>query len=342
MREGPAILERMFEALRLQDTPIAPALLLAPMAGVTNAPFRRLLSDFGGYGALTTEMLSATAFLQEDVWASPFTKRRPCEGPVIYQFRVSGTENLEAMVAKALELAPTAIDLNLGCPAPKIQQQASGAALWRDFPRLGEVLARLRKAYAGPLTVKCRLGDAAEDWRTPFRERLRLFEDSGVDALTVHPRFSDEKLKRRARWELFPWIAAQTRLPVVGNGDVCAPSDVAAHQDAFAPLAGLMLGRVAAVRPWIFRDFAGLPPVEIDHAEVWERLYRYTLEDMPPERAFGRLKEFTYYFSRNFFFGHDLWRGIQKADDPAGLREAALRFLEARPRLSAGSSLNWA
>ncbi len=103
-----------------------------------------------------------------------------------------------------------------------------------------------------------------------------------------------------------------------------------------------MLGRVAAVRPWIFRDFAGLPPVEIDHAEVWERLYRYTLEDMPPERAFGRLKEFTYYFSRNFFFGHDLWRGIQKADDPAGLREAALRFLEARPRLSAGSSLNWA
>ena len=243
MREGPAILERMFEALRLQDTPIAPALLLAPMAGVTNAPFRRLLSDFGGYGALTTEMLSATAFLQEDVWASPFTKRRPCEGPVIYQFRVSGTENLEAMVAKALELAPTAIDLNLGCPAPKIQQQASGAALWRDFPRLGEVLARLRKAYAGPLTVKCRLGDAAEDWRTPFRERLRLFEDSGVDALTVHPRFSDEKLKRRARWELFPWIAAQTRLPVVGNGDVCAPSDVAAHQDSFAPLAGLMLAR---------------------------------------------------------------------------------------------------
>ena len=143
----------MFESVSIADHKIAPALFLAPMAGVTNSAFRRLLADFGGYGALFTEMLSATAFLQDKTDESPFIKRRACEGHVIYQFRVSGEENLEAVFARMREIECTAIDLNLGCPAPEIQQKASGAALWRDFPRLKEVLERIRRCYDGPLTV---------------------------------------------------------------------------------------------------------------------------------------------------------------------------------------------
>jgi tRNA-dihydrouridine synthase len=100
-----------------------------------------------------------------------------------------------------------------------------------------------------------------------------------------------------------------------------------------------MLGRIAAVRPWIFREFAGLPALAVDLPEVWERLYRYTLEDMPPERAFGRIKEFTFYFSKNFLFGHEMFRSIQKAHDPQGVREAVLRFLEAGPRLNPSRGL---
>ncbi len=326
----------MFESIRIADRTIAPALFLAPMAGVTNSAFRRLLSDFGGYGALFTEMLSASAFLQDKTDESPFIKRRDCEGQVIYQFRVSGEENLEAVFARMAEIECTAIDLNLGCPAPEIQQKASGAALWRDFPRLAEVLHRVRRCYDGPLTVKCRLGDDPDNWREGFKERLRLFEDCGVHAITVHPRFSTEKLKRRARWSEFPWIATQTKLPIIGNGDVCSMHDVEQYRACFEPLAGLMLGRIVAVKPWIFRDFAGLPPLEINHAEVWDRLYRYTLEDFPPERAYGRLKEFTAYFAQNFFFGHELHKGIQKATTAAGIREAAMAFLEGKPQLSGG------
>ncbi len=328
----------MFESIHIADRTIAPALFLAPMAGVTNSAFRRLLSDFGGYGALFTEMLSASAFLQDKTDESPFIKRRDCEGQVIYQFRVSGEENLEAVFARMAEIECTAIDLNLGCPAPEIQQKASGAALWRDSPRLTEVLHRVRRCYDGPLTVKCRLGDDPENWRDGFKERLRLFEDCNVHAITVHPRFSTEKLKRRARWSEFPWIVAQTKLPIIGNGDVCSPQDIEQNRACFEPLAGLMLGRIVAVKPWIFRDFAGLPPLEIDHAEVWDRLYRYTLEDFPPERAFGRLKEFTAYFAQNFFFGHELHKGIQKATTAAGIREAAMTFLEGKPQLSGGGT----
>jgi tRNA-dihydrouridine synthase B len=323
-----------FRSLNLDGKIIAPALFLAPMAGITNSAFRRLLSDFGGYGALTTEMLSASALLHENPAQSAFSRRRDCEGIVIYQLQVSGQENLEATFAKLGVQNPAAIDLNLGCPAPEIQHRASGAALFRDFERLRQVLKRIRSFYKGTLTVKVRLGDDPEHWREAFLDRLRLFEDSGIHSITVHPRFSTEKLKRRARWQEFPWIASQTALPVIGNGDVRSLRDVRDNPACFGPLAGLMLGRIVAQKPWIFREFAGHPPPEIQHSEVWDRLYRYTLEDFPPERAFGRMKEFTAYFSGNFFFGHELFKGIQKARNVFEVRDAAMRFLESNPRLA--------
>ena len=324
----------MFESMFLNGRRVAPALFLAPMAGITNSAFRRLLADFGGYGALTTEMLSAAAFLRENPAESSFSRRRQCEGLVVYQLRTSGDEDLEATFAKLEAQNPLAIDLNLGCPAPDIQCRGSGAALFRDLVRLKQVLARIRACYKGTLTVKCRLGDEQERWREAFLERLRLFEDFDVHAVTVHPRLSTEKLKRRARWEEFPWIAAQTRLPVIGNGDICTPDDVEEKRQWFEPLSGLMLGRIVAQKPWIFREFTGLPPLEVNHAEVWERLYRYTLEDLPPERAIGRLREFTAYFSKNFVFGHELYKRSLKARDVVEIRDAAMSFLESRPQLA--------
>ena len=318
----------MFKPLNIDGKTFAPALFLAPMAGVTHSAFRRLVSDFGGYGALTTEMLSATAFFRENPTLSPFSRRRSCEGPVIYQLRTSGEDILEAAVLKLEAQDPAAIDLNLGCPAPEIQRQASGAALFRDFERLRRVISRIRAAYKGTLFVKCRLGDDPENWRAPFLERLRLFEDCGVNAITVHPRFSNEKLKRRARWREFPWIAAQTKIPIIGNGDIRSPRDVLEHGEFFEPLAGLMLGRIAAQKPWIFREFSGLPPLDISCAEVWDRLFQYTVEDFPPEKAIGRMKEFTAYFAQNFFFGHELFRESRRARNLQELRDAALRFLE--------------
>ena len=323
----------IFNSISFGGRTIAPALFLAPMAGITHSAFRRLIADFGGYGALTTEMLSASAFLHENPAQSAFSKRRDCEGLVIYQLRISGHEDLEAVFGKLDAQNPAAVDLNLGCPAPEIQHQASGAALFRDFERLKQVLKRIRACYAGTLTVKCRLGDDPERWREPFLERLRLFEDHDIHAITVHPRFSTEKLKRRARWHEFPWIAARTRLPIIGNGDVRSLQDIQENLACFIPLAGLMLGRIVAQKPWIFREFAGQAPLEIQYAEIWDRLYHYTLEDLPPERAIGRMKEFTAYYSQNFFFGHELFKGSQKARNVFEIREAAMRFLESNPQL---------
>lgn len=320
----------MFERMRLRITTIEPAYLLAPMAGVTHAPFRRLVADFGGYGLLYTEMLSGAALLHEDLKRSPFTRQRAKEGRVLYQLGLTGREDIGAVVRRISEAAPFGLDLNLGCPAPEIRRQGSGVSLFGDLSRLESVLGRLREHWQGVLTVKCRLGDNPDNWERPFVQRLRLFERAYVDAVIVHPRFGKEKLKRRARWELFKWIKQQTDLLIVANGDITGPGSIEQHADLLAPASGIMIGRLAAVKPWIFLDLAGTP-VQVNYAEVWERFFRYVCEDFPAPKAIGRIKEFTAYYARNFLFAHELYRAVQGARSLGQAHDAALSFLTSNP-----------
>jgi tRNA-dihydrouridine synthase B len=326
----------MLSPLILKNLTIDPPLFLAPMAGITHSAFRRLVADFGGYGALFTEMLSGPAVLREKLLASPYTKRRACERILFYQLLLNGDEDIPGIVGRLANIRPDALDLNLGCPAPEIKHLGAGVRLFEDLARLEKVLAALRKSWSGALTVKCRLGADPQAWKKPFAERLRLFEHLGLDALFVHPRFFKEKLTRTARWEHFAWIADQTKIPVLANGDI----GEAAHVDSphFANVKGLMVGRMAVAMPWVFRLLAG-QKVELDYQEVWERLYGYVLEDFPPEKALGRMKEFTAYFSRNFFFGHLLFRGAQGAASLEVLHERAITFLSSNPRTMAEPSV---
>ncbi|MBN1130871.1 MAG: tRNA-dihydrouridine synthase family protein, partial [Chitinispirillaceae bacterium] len=321
------------EALSIGATAVIPPLLLAPMAGITHSALRRLVSDFGGYGALCTEMLSIPAIRSENIESSPFTKKRAGEGTVVYQLRVNGTEDLALAIDRLRRIEPAGIDINLGCPAPEVRKHGSGIELFSDSERLARVLTETRKQWHGPLTVKCRLGSRGGPWRKILANRLKLFESSGIDAITVHPRFFDEKLKRTARWDLFPWIASLTRLPIIANGDITRPDARTFALLNSGRCSGLMIGRMAVVRPWIFREFCGDTP-PIDYLDVWARMSDYTLEDFPPEKAIGRIKEFTTYFSRNFKFGHDLFRLVQGAPDLATLKTRATRFLSNHPEVS--------
>ncbi len=328
--------------LILKNVTAAPPLFAAPMAGVSHSALRRLISDFGGYGALFTEMLSGRALLHERVGETPFTKVRGQEGTVWFQLALSGHEDIPAVIDRLAAVSPAALDLNAGCPAPEMERVMAGASLFADAGRFTKTLTALRRCWPKALSVKCRLWKTETGWKDEFVKRLRIMEDCGADAVFVHPRFFNEKLKRRARWEFFPWICGQTRLPVIANGDIAAASDVDAVQNAgyFAGVKGLMIGRQAAVRPWIFREFsfggggacAALRPA-VDYAGVWKRYFEYVNEDFPPEKAIGRLKEFTKYFSCNFFFGNELKRLSQGAPSLDSLYERAIGFLEANPRI---------
>lgn len=335
----------MFESITLKSSPIKPALFLAPMTGITHSAFRRLISQFGGYGALFTEMLSGASLIHENLSYSPFTKMRDCEGRVFYQLLLNGDEDIIAILDKISIISPSGIDLNLGCPAPNIKKLKAGAALFQDNKRLNKTLGALRKNWAGILTVKCRLGDDSKSWKYEFKEKLTQFEGNGVDAIIVHPRFTKDKLKRRARWEHFAWIAEHTTLPIIGNGDILTPKQLQDNRDLFSPLSGFMLGRIASVKPWIFREFYNeicsdtSEAAPVNYTEVWDTFYRYTLEDFPREKAIGRIKEFSTYYARNFFFGHELYSAVQGAKSLEMLYDSAMTFLNNNPKVSRNISV---
>ena len=303
------------------------------MAGVTHSAFRRLVSDFGGYGALFTEMLSGKALLHEKIGATSFTKKRPREGVVWYQVALSGEEDIPRIIEKLKAASPAALDVNAACPAPEVLPQGYGASLFRDAARFERVLKTVRGCWDGALTVKCRIGDDNETWRETFCDRIKTCEDNGIDAVIVHPRYFNEKLKHKARWKLFEWICGKTSLPVIANGDIDGADAITAHSALFAPVRGIMIGRIAVVKPWIFRDF-GKPAAPVDCTAVWEAFYGYVLEDFPKEKAIGRLKEFTKYFAQNFLFGHELASRVQSAQSLEILHERAMGFLSSNPTIS--------
>jgi tRNA-dihydrouridine synthase B len=303
------------------------------MAGLTHSAFRRLLADFGGYGALFTEMLCGRWLLRERLEASPAAKRRPQEGTVFYQLMIADPDLTPAVMDRVQSLRPCGVDLNCACPAPNVRAVGAGGELFEDPARLEAILQAMRRAHAGPLTVKIRLGKPTGDWRGRLFERLRLFADCGVDAVTLHPRFADEKLRRRARHELLPELCAATRLPLIASGDLHGPEVIRAQPDHFAGVAGLMVGRLAVVQPWIFGVWNGAAPA-IEPLEVWQRLLRYVLEDFPPAKAFYRVKAFTRYFARNFVFGHTLDSLAQGARSLEALRRGTEEFLARGPAVT--------
>lgn len=302
----------------------------APMAGLSHSAFRRLVSDFGGYSILYTEMLSTKALLNENLFASPFTKRRKQEGPVIYQLKLNGNEPVEPIINKLKSVDPFGIDINLGCPAPRISHYGGGCALFDNINLLSSTLQSVRSSWDGLLTVKCRLGKNSPQWQYQFLERLKLFEDSGIDVICVHPRFIDEKLKRSARWDLFSWIREKTSLIIIGNGDIKNSSALKYVNSEVCD--ALMIGRMAVVKPWIFSQMCG-NKLEIDYAEVWNRFYNYTCEDFPPEKAIGRIKEFSALYAENFFFGHEFFRTVQSSPNLKTVLGRANNFFKSNPLL---------
>jgi tRNA-dihydrouridine synthase B len=318
--------------LTLRGVTFDPPLFCAPMAAITHSAFRRLLADFGGYGALFTEMLSAKMILHENRENSPWLKRRREEGKVIYQLMVMDTVSLPEIIERLAPLKPDGLDLNGACTAHTVLKQGGGTDLFDDINRLREIVKVMRKDFTGPLTVKIRLGSRNSDWRDRLRERLKLLEDEGVDALTIHPRFYEEKFKRSARHSLYAELASETSLPIIANGDITGIVSFRNNAEAFLSTAGIMIGRMAVACPWIFSRWHN-PGLVVDHAEVWNRLCDYIIEDFLPVQAIIRIKIIAPYFARNFTFGHEFFKAVQSAPDWATARERASRFLAESPGL---------
>ncbi len=248
-------------------------------------------------------MLAAPQILRENFQTSPWVRRRPEEPVTFYQLMVRAEDELEPILNRLQHQAGAeALDLNLACHARSIRAHAAGSALFENLDALRSVLHQVRRLWPHLLTAKIRLGHQRPDWEARFRERLRLLEDAGVDAVILHARFFEEKFKRRARHELFSWAASLTRLPIIANGDLCGAHTLHANSRHFESVSAVMLGRMAVARPWLFAFWE--KPGAVDLAGIWRRMYQYVTEDFAPAVALRRIQMFTRYFAVNFQFGH--------------------------------------
>ena len=292
----------MFDECIIRGRRFAPARFCAPLAGYTHSAFRRLVAELGGCGAVWTEMLAGHQILSESFKTSPWLRRRPQESCVVYQLMLNADDPIERILCRMGEAGVEALDLNLACNARSVRACSAGSALFDNLDSLRAVLQKVRRLWPHVLTAKIRLGHQRPDWQPRFVARMQVLEEAGVDAVILHPRFFEERFKRRARHELFSWAASLTRLPLIANGDLSGPDMLKERADHFQSVSAVMLGRMTVARPWVFSMWDR--PLNVDLANMWDRMCHHVTEDFPPAMALRRLQMFTKYFATNFQFGH--------------------------------------
>lgn len=319
----------MFDECTIRGRRFAPARFCAPLAGYTHSAFRWLVAELGGCGAVWTEMLAARQILSESFRTSPWLRRRSQEGCVVYQLMLNADDPIERILCRLGEEGVDALDLNLACNARLVRSCSAGSALFEDLGSLSAVLYKARRLWPHVLTAKIRLGHQRPGWQTRFEARVRVLEEAGVDAIILHPRFFEERFARRARHELFSWAASLTRLPLIANGDLSGPDMVQERADHFQSVSGVMLGRMALARPWIFSVWDR--PMNVDFANIWERMCDHVGEDFPPAMALRRLQMFTKYFATNFQFGHQFRLDLARSVSLQDIRQRAEAFFSRAP-----------
>ena len=315
----------------LQNIEITPPLALAPMVGLSHSAMRSLVQEQGCVGLLFTEMLAAKSLPDENPKHSPLLVRSTGEKPLFYQLFLTDSEDIEPAVQRLHQFDAQGIDLNLGCPAPQLRRQGAGCYLVKDLVRLQSLLARLRMATTLPLSVKIRLGDQLD--QAALADLCHMLTGEGIDLLTVHGRLHGEKFCRKPHWEWIGKVKDMVSIPVLANGGIFSVDD-ARECLRISNADGLMIGRGAAWRPWIFADIGseiyGCQPerARLSREQIYFRFIDLLMERFSKERQLGRLKQFTHYFAGTYMFGHHLATAVQTSNSMEQAAQRANDFFE--------------
>lgn len=263
---------------------------LAPMAGVSNTPFRVICKEMGS-SLTTSEEISAKALLHGNDRTMEMLDYLPYEKPIAFQLFGSEPANLAAAAKIVEQKGGDIVDLNMGCPVMKITKTGAGSALMRDERKAAEVFRAIRASVTIPFTIKIRGG--WDDHTINAPEIARIAEAEGVNAIAVHPRTRSQQYTGRAPWDIIKQVVDAVKIPVTGNGDVKNWSD-ARRMQLETGCASVMIGRGALGKPWVFHEAFETMSAREQHEFRFKVIQRHlTLidEHMHPKLALMQAKK---------------------------------------------------
>ncbi len=316
-------------------TRILPATVLAPMAGVTDTVFRRLIRDQGGCGLIMTEFTSSHGVVASVRHRKPSkTEKRylcfePEEHPISAQLFGADPEVMADAARHCEDLGFDFVDINFGCPVKKVVRCNGGSGCLRDLPLIERIVSAVRRAISIPLTMKFRTG--WNDNELVFLQMGRIAEDHGLAAVALHGRTREQGYAGKANWDHIAALKASVKIPVIGNGDIVTPQD-AIRMFEHTRCDAVMIGRAASYNPWIFRQISEYlatgqywEPTQADRYAIMRRYFTMLEETQWPE-AVGKMKQFTSYFTHGVRNGARLRASIYKYDQPAQILTAVDEF----------------
>ncbi|MHB9295239.1 putative tRNA-dihydrouridine synthase B [Pillotina sp. SPG140] len=296
---------------------------LAPMAELSHRALRELIEQFGGCDEYFSEMISAGALINGGPFEKWYVDAGPQPEKMVFQL-VGAHINPIVTAAQILNSYHCAgIDLNMGCSAPLIAKTGAGISWMTDKARAAALVRSVRTVVTRRLSVKLRIG--IEDDFDYLLDFCRMLIAEGVDRIIVHPRTGKEKFKRRARWEYINRLYAEYSIPLWGNGDIETTADIAQH----APhCCGIMIGRTAVRKPWIFAEYKKIPLNRINKEEIALHYLTLLQQYQPPEFFISRARQFFHYFCDNMQWATYLKNKINRETTGASIIHVITQYFK--------------